>query len=79
MATKCPKCGSTDLDTTRLFTSNPSSHKTHGAVGGAAAGFALGGPIGAAIGAGIGALFGSSVDGPEYRCLKCGHTWYRDE
>ena len=76
MAKRCPKCGSTDIDTTRIFTNkNSGPHKAHGAWGGAAAGFALGGPIGAAIGAGLGALLGSAGEEPEYKCLKCGHTW----
>lgn len=73
MAT-CPKCGSTDVDSTRLFSSKGGT-KVHGAWGGAATGMALGGPIGAAIGAGIGALLGSAADDPEYHCNKCGHTW----
>ncbi len=76
MAKRCPKCGSTSIDTTRIFTNkNSGPHKAHGAWGGAAAGFALGGPIGAAIGAGLGALLGSAGEEPEYRCNNCGHTW----
>lgn len=75
MAT-CPKCGSTDIDKIRLFTSkNTGPHKIHGGLGGAGLGFALGGPIGAAIGAGIGALLGSAGEEPEYHCRKCGHSW----
>lgn len=74
MAT-CPKCGSSDVVSSRLFSSKGGSHKVHGAWGGAAAGMALGGPIGAAIGAGIGALLCSAGDEPEYHCNKCGHTW----
>lgn len=67
---KCPKCGSTKVET-----SKPGIHSAHGFWGGGSAGFALGGPIGAVIGAGVGALLGHASAPTNYRCTKCGHKW----
>ena len=67
---KCPKCGSTLVETEKL---GPQS--AHGFWGGGSAGFALGGSIGAVIGAGVGALLGHASSPTIHRCSKCGHKW----